>query len=33
MLTITEKQFAKMEVLVGEKHSEVIDTTERIIVL
>ncbi len=33
MLTITEKQFAKMEVLVGEKHSEVIDTTERIIIL
>lgn len=33
MLTITEKQFAKMEWVVGEFHSEVIDTDERVIEL
>lgn len=33
MLTITEKQFAKMEIVVGDKMSEVVDTTERLLVL
>lgn len=33
VLTITEKQFAKIEYLVGEKTSEVIDTDERVIIL
>lgn len=33
MLTITEKQFAKMEYLTGEFHSEVINSDERMIVL
>lgn len=33
MLTVTEKQFSKMEYLTGEFHSEVIDSDERMIVL
>ena len=33
MLSVTEKQFAKMEYLVGEYHSEIIDSDERLIVL
>lgn len=33
VMTITEKQFSKMEVLVGSMNTEVINTTERIIVL
>lgn len=33
MLTITEKQFAKMEWVVGEFHSEIIDSDERMIEL
>lgn len=33
MLTITEKQFSKMEYLTGEFHSEVINSDERMIVL
>ena len=32
-LTVTEKQFAKMEYIVGEFKSELIDNTERLIVL
>ena len=32
-LRVTEKQFERMEYLVGEKHSEVLDTDERIVVL
>ena len=33
VLSVTEKQFAKMEFLVGESTSEVIDSDERIIIL
>lgn len=33
MLTVTEKQFTKMEIVVGDKISEVVDTTERLLVL
>ena len=33
MLTITEKQFAKMEYLTGAWHSDVIDTDERLVEL
>ncbi len=33
LLTITEKQFSKIEYLTGEFHSEVISTDERMIVL
>lgn len=31
MLTITEKQFAKMEFITGDWHSDVIDTDERLV--
>ena len=33
MLTITEKQFSSIEYIVGEKESNVIDNTERMIIL
>ena len=33
MLTITEKQFQKMELVVGEEHKDVIDNDERLIIL
>ncbi len=33
VLTVTEKQFAGMEYITGEYHSEVIDSDERLIVL
>ena len=33
VLTVTEKQFSKMEYMVGEYHSDFIDTDERLIVL
>ena len=33
MLTVTEKQFAKMEYLVGQNTSDVITTDERLIIL
>ena len=33
VLTVTEKQFAKMEYMVGESESEVIDSDERLIIL
>lgn len=33
VLTITEKQFSRMELLVGSVTSEVVDTTERMIIL
>ncbi len=33
LLTVTEKQFAKMEFITGEKNSEVLDSDERIIIL
>ena len=31
-LEVTEKQFAAMEYLVGESHSEVLDTDERLVI-
>ena len=33
MLSVTEKQFSKMEYLVGEYHSEIIDSDERLVIL
>ena len=33
MLTVTEKQYAKMDFVVGEFNSEVIDNDERLVVL
>ena len=33
VMTVTEKQFAGMEYITGEHHSEVIDSDERLIVL
>lgn len=33
VLTVTEKQFSKMEYMVGEFHSDIIDTDERLIIL
>lgn len=33
MLSVTEKQYEKMEYLVGEFHSEIIDTDERLVIL
>ena len=33
MLTVTEKQFSKMEYLVGEYSSEIIDSDERLVIL
>lgn len=32
-LKITEKQFSKMEYIVGEKISDVLDSTERVVIL
>lgn len=33
MLSVTEKQFSKMEYLVGEHHSELVDSDERLIII
>lgn len=33
LLTVTEKQFASMEYIVGEYHTEVVDTDERMVIL
>ena len=33
LLTVTEKQYSKMEILTGDIQSEILDTTERVIVL
>jgi len=33
MLSVTEKQFSKMEYLVGEHHSEWVDSDERLVIL
>lgn len=33
ILQITEKQFQRMEYLLGENHSDVIDTDERLVIL
>ena len=32
-LEVTEKQFSKMDFIVGEQHSDVIDTDERLVIL
>lgn len=33
LLTITEKQYNSMEFIVGEKHGELLDTTDRLVIL
>lgn len=33
MLMVTEKQFARMEFVLGEYHSEIIDNEERLVIL
>jgi len=33
MLVVTEKQYARMEYVVGERHSEIIDSDERTVFL
>ena len=33
MLTVTEKQFAQMEYITGEFHSDIIDSDERVVVI
>ena len=33
LLTVTEKQYSKMEFIVGEVHSEVLDSDERLVIL
>ncbi|MCI8589935.1 MAG: CRISPR-associated endonuclease Cas2 [Clostridiales bacterium] len=33
ILSVTEKQFSKMEYLVGKNHSDMIDSDERLIIL
>lgn len=33
LLTVTEKQYAKMDFIIGEAKSEVLDTDERLVVL
>ncbi len=33
MLIVTEKQFSKMELVLGEFHSEIIDSEERLVIL
>lgn len=33
VLSITEKQFARMEYIVGEKHTDTLDSDERLVIL
>lgn len=33
MLTVTEKQYAKMEFVLGEFHTQIIDSDERLVIL
>ncbi len=33
MLTVTEKQFSRMELVLGEYHSQIIDNEERLVIL
>ena len=33
LLTVTEKQYAKMDIVIGETKSEVLDTDERLVIL
>ena len=32
-ITVTEKQYAKMDIVIGETKSEVLDTDERLVIL
>lgn len=33
LLTVTEKQYAKMDFIIGEKQSEILDSDERLVIL
>lgn len=33
LLTVTERQFARMEVLLGEEHNDVLNSDERLVIL
>ena len=33
LLTVTEKQYAKMDIILGQVKSEVLDTDERLVIL
>lgn len=33
VLTVTEKQFSKMEMIIGEKKSDVLDSDERLVII
>ena len=33
LLTVTEKQYSKMDIIIGEMKSEVLDTDERLVIL
>ena len=33
LLTVTEKQYSKMDIIIGEMKSEVLDSDERLVVL
>ena len=33
MLTVTEKQFSRMEIVLGEFRTEVVDSDERLVIL
>lgn len=33
LLTVTEKQFSKMEYITGESHSDLVDSDERLVIL
>ncbi len=33
LLTITEKQFSKMDFIIGESHSDIIDSDKRLVIL
>lgn len=33
LLTVTEKQYAKMDIIIGELKSEVLDSDERLVIL
>ena len=33
LLTVTERQFSRMEVLVGEAHKDVLNSDERLVIL
>lgn len=33
LLTVTERQFSRMEVLLGEEHNDVLNSDERLVIL